>query len=187
MSTSTVDRIREKLAMLGLACDEVPLDRRNSAISALACFPMYMVANVHGWTADRQFKIPLLDIPGSESLRESVAIGAEEGQMSLAPEHAKVVGSMLTPARAPDRVVYEYALETLRDYLALATPQAAEELRTAVARMVVAVSKASGKSILGVGEKITPAERACIDRIADQLQLAASSGASAILKSIESA
>ena len=184
MSTSSVERIRERLAMLGLHCEEVPLDRSSSAISALACFPMYMVANVHGWMADRQFKVPLVDIPGSEAIRESVTIGAQEGRLNISGEHSTVVGSMLSPVRPPDQVVYQYALETLQEYLVLAMPKVADELRTSVARMVAAVAKASGKRIFGSGEKVSSAERACIDHIASKLRLSESASAAEILNTI---
>jgi hypothetical protein len=96
--------------MLGLRCEDVPLDRIDSPIAALACFPMYMVANVHGWTGDRQFKVPLLDLQGAEAFREALVIGEEEARLGMKPEHRKVVDSMLSAVRPPDRVVYEYAL-----------------------------------------------------------------------------
>src|SRR5262249_26143656 len=120
--SSATSEVVSRLQMLGLKCDDVPLDRVTSPLAALACFPMYMVANVHGWTAERQFKIPLVDIQGFEAFREAFVIGEEEGKLGMTPEHRKVVDSMLTPARAPDRVVYEYALETLARYLAIAQP-----------------------------------------------------------------
>src|SRR6516225_5379535 len=118
--SSNVSEIVSRLQMLGLKCDNVPLDKVSSPIAALACFPMYMVANVHGWTSDRQFKIPLLDIQGLEAFREAFVIGEEEGRLQMTPEHRKVVDSMLSTARPPDRVVYEYALATLKQYLAIA-------------------------------------------------------------------
>ncbi|MGL4550135.1 MAG: hypothetical protein ACRC33_03015 [Gemmataceae bacterium] len=170
-----------RLQMLGLQCDDVPADRVSSAVAALACFPMYMVANVHGWTADRQFKLPLLDIQGSEAFREAVAIGGQEARLEISSEHGKVVGSMLTSAKPPDRVIYEYALATLKEYLAVAHPAVADGLRAAVARMVVTVAKASGEYLFGLGEKVCPEERECIRRIASELQLAQSPKAAAEL------
>src|SRR5262245_17916128 len=105
--SSTTTEVMSRLHMLGLKCDEVPLDRISSPIAALACFPMYMVANVHGWTADRQFQVPVLDIQGLEAFREAFVIGEEEARLEITAEHRKVVDSMLTPARPPDRVIYE--------------------------------------------------------------------------------
>jgi hypothetical protein len=156
--------------MLGLTCHELPVDRASSAIAALACFPMYMVANVHGWTSDRQPTVPVLDIPGSEAIREAFAIGREEARVDVTDEHRKVIDSMLT-ARPADRVVYEYALETLKQYLSLAQPAVAAGLRAFVAGAVVDVAAASGKRTFGAGEKISPQERECIAHIADELQL----------------
>jgi hypothetical protein len=170
--------------MLGLMCDEVPLDRPSSPIAALACFPMYMVANVHGWTADRQFKIPFLDIPGVEAIREAYVIGEEEARLGMDPEHRKVVDSMLTTARPPDRVIYEYALETLKQYLTLAQPAVGNWLRTGVARMIVDVAKASGKGLFGSGEKVSPQERECINRLAVELRLEDTAKAAEILKQL---
>jgi hypothetical protein len=167
--------------MLGLKCDEVPFDRVTSAVAALACLPMYMVANVHGWTADRQFRIPLLNIGGSEAVREAFVIGEEEARLHIASEHLKVVDSMLGDARAPDRVIYEYALETLKEYLAVAQPGIVDKLRTAVARMIVHVAQASGKGLLGTGPRVSPEERACISHIAVELRLGETPQAAEIL------
>lgn len=158
-----------RLRMLGLKCDDVPVDQVNSAIAALACFPMYMVANVHGWTTDRQFKLPVVDIQGSEAFREAVSIGAQG--LEISAEHSNVVGSMLTSAKPPDRVIYEYALATLKEYLAVAQPAVADQLRSEVARMIVAVARASGERLLGLGEKVAPEERESIGHIASELRL----------------
>jgi len=91
---------------------------------------------------------------------------------------------MLSTARPPDRVVYEYALATLKQYLAIAGPAAVDRIRTLVARMVVDVAKASGKGIFGTGEKVSPQERECINHIAAELQLMDTAGAAEILKTL---
>jgi len=181
---SSVSQVVSRLRMLGLECDDVPLDQVSSAIAALACLPMYMVANVHGWTSDRQFKVPLLDIPGAEALREAVVIGEEEARLEMTPEHRKVVDSMLAAARPPDRVIYEHAIQTLKDYLAIAQPAVVGILRTAVARMIVDVAKASGKGVFGTGQKVSPQERECIEHIAAELQLAQTAQAAEILNKL---
>jgi hypothetical protein len=183
MSGATSEVV-SRLQMLGLKCEDVPLDRINSPIAALACFPMYMVANVHGWTSDRQFKVPLLDIQGVEAFREALVIGKEEARLEMTPEHRKVVDSMLSTVRPPDRVIYEYALETLKQYLAIAQPAVSEGIRTVVARMVVDVAKASGKGIFGTGEKVSPQERECINHIAAELRLADTAKAAELLKAL---
>jgi hypothetical protein len=182
--SSASSEVVSRLQMLGLKCEDVPLDRINSPIAALACFPMYMVANVHGWTSDRQFKIPLLDIQGLEAFREAFVIGKEEARLEMNPEHRKVVDSMLTTARPPDRVIYEYALETLKRYLAIAQPAVGDGIRTLVARMVVDVARASGKGIFGTGEKVGPEERECITHIAAELRLTDAARAAEILKAL---
>jgi hypothetical protein len=175
----------ERLDLLGFNASEVTLDRWSSPIAALACFPMYMVANVHAWTADKQFKIPVLDIPGFEALRESVEIGRQEGRLSIEEHDAKVVDSMLASAKAPDRVIYAYALETLRDFLTLAAPTFAAEVRTAVARMIVAVARASGEGLFGTGPKVSGEERACVAQIVASLSLTDSPAATTILNTLD--
>ncbi len=168
----------------GCLCDSLRLDYVDSAIAALSCFPMYMVANVHGWTDDRQFKVPLLNISGSEAVREAFVIGEEEARLNITLEHRKVVDSMLSNVRAADRVIYEYALETLKDYLAIAEPVVVEKVRTAVARMIVDVAKAAGKGFLGTGEKVSAQERECISHIAAELQIGEAARAVEILNKL---
>jgi hypothetical protein len=169
---------------LGLRCDELEPDHLSSTLAALSCFPMYMVANVHGWTSDRQFHIPLVDVPGSEAIREAFEIGKQQGALELTQEHRRVVGTLLSHAKASDLVIYEYALETLSGVLALLSESLAERVRTAIARMIVAVAQASGKGVLGAGSKVSPEERACIGQIDRTLSLAACPRAAAILETI---
>jgi hypothetical protein len=177
----TTSEVVSRLQMLGLKCDDVPLDQVCSPIAALACFPMYMVANVHGWTSDRQFKVPLLDIAGSEAFREAFAIGEEEARLDMAAEHRKVVDSLLSNT---DQVLYEHALETLKEYLAIAQPAVVDRVRTLVARMIVHVAKAAGKGIFGTGEKVSPQERECINHIAAEVRLSETPNAAEILKGL---
>ena len=179
--SSAISEVVSRLKKLGLKCEDFPLDQISSPIAALVCFPMYMVVNVHGWTSDRQFKIPVLDI---QAFREAFVIGEEEGRLDVTHEHQKVVDSMLTTVRPPDLVIYEYALETLKQYLAIAQPTVGEKIRTLVARMVVDVAKASGKSIFGTGEKVSPQERECISHIAAELRLTDVAAAAEILNSL---
>lgn len=176
--------LMERCHKLGLRCDEFPTGHLSSTLAALSCFPMYMVANVHGWTSDRQFHIPLLDLPGSEHIREAFEIGKQEGDFEMTKEHRRVLGSLLSQAKAPDLVIYEYALETVKAVLPQLSPALAEQVRTAIARMVVAVAQASGEGFLGTGEKISPEERACIGHIDRELSLAASPRAAEILKAV---
>lgn len=179
------ENLAERLRMLGLASDEgVPRDRVTSAVAALACFPMYMVANVHAWSDDRQFRVPLIDWPGSEAVREAYAIGQQEARLPISDAHREVLGGLLSHAKPSDRIIYEYALETLSTFLAAADPTVASTLKAAVARSIVAVAAASGKGFLGTGRKVTPDERACIDEIARRLDLASSAEAAASLRAL---
>ena len=63
--------VLERCRKLGLQCDAIPTDSMSSVVAALSCFPMYMVANVDAWTSDKQFRVPILDLPGSEHVREA--------------------------------------------------------------------------------------------------------------------
>jgi hypothetical protein len=181
---ATLPQIVERCDKLGLHCNQFPTDHLDSALAALACFPMYMVANVHAWTTGRQFHISLLDLPGSEEIREAFTIGSQEAAFDLTKEHRRILSSMLSHAKPTDQVVYEYALETLKEVLPLLTPALAQQVRTAVARMIVAVARASGKGLLGTGQKFSPEEKACIGQIDRELSLTKCAGAAEILQTV---
>ncbi|HUG90466.1 MAG TPA: hypothetical protein VML55_06515 [Planctomycetaceae bacterium] len=173
-----------RLNLLGVKCGDVPLDRLSSATAALACFPMYMVSNLHAWTPDTQFKVPLADIPGWESLLESFTIGRQERSLDLSDEHRRVLGTLLRDPRPTDRVVYEYALETLGLFLESASPAVVEEVRAAIARQIVAVAQAAGEGWFGSGEKVDRYERELIQRITDEIGLRESAVARDALQTI---
>ena len=181
------DQIVARLRNLGLECDELPLDRLCSATAALACFPMYMVANVHAWTDDKQFQVPMLELPGAEAIREAFAIGKQQSKLDISKEHRDVLRGLLAGAKPADRMVYEESLETIRLLLEVAEPAFADQIRTGVAQMIVAVAHAAGKGFLGTGEKISPEERACIRQICDELSLCEAKGAAKVLKKIDPA
>lgn len=180
------ETLSTRLGKLGLRCgDDVPTDRLVSATAALSCFPMYMVANVHAWTGDRQFRVPLLDLPGSEQFLESFAIGKQEARLELDPEHRVALGTLIKDARPADRIIYEYALEALRSFLDSATPDLALTTRVAVAQMIVAVARASGKGPLGSGPKVSDEERACIRQIDEALELSQAEPAADVLRTLD--
>ena len=166
-----VDPLLTRLEKLGLKCNHISLDLVTSATAALACFPMYMVANVHLWTGDRQARMPLVNLPGFEAIREALEIGRQQSQWELTDDHRAVLGMMLSAAKPPDRVIYEYALDTLRQLLDEAGPTLADAIRFGIARMIVAVANAAGKGPLGSGEKVSPEERGCILMINAELGL----------------
>jgi hypothetical protein len=136
---------------------------------------MYMLSNVHAWTEDSKGRIPLVDWPGLSTIRESFAIGKQEACLELNKDHARVLHDLLASARPADLLIYEYALETLRQFLTVAEPPVVEQVRTAVARMISAVARASGKGWFG-GE-VSSAESACIEGISSELSLRESEGA----------
>jgi hypothetical protein len=145
---------------------------------------MYMVANVHSWTSDRQFHVPVLDLPGSEHIRESFEIGKQEATFEITKDHRRVLGTLLTHAKPSDLVIYEYALETLKALLPLLSSGVLDKVRVAVARMIVAIAQASGEGFLGTGQKISPEERACIADIDRELSLSASPRAAEALRAV---
>ena len=175
-----VDRCRK----LGLQCDTIPTDSISSVLAALSCFPMYMVANVDAWTSDTQFRVPILDWPGSEHIRESFVLGTQEGEFEIEKHHSRVLSTLVTNAKPDDLVFYEYALETLRLSLGILAPSLAEKVRVAVARMILTVAKASGEGIGGSGPKISPQERACIEKISETLSLTETEPAAAVLAEV---
>lgn len=180
--SETAPSIVQRANLLGLTCDELPTDQMTSASAALSCFPMYMVANLHGWTSETQWSLPLVDLPGFEAIREAFAIGRQEKRLEMTVEHRRVLGTLLGPVKPSDRVIYEYALETLQAFLKEATPELADGIRTAVAKMVIAVAKASGDGLLGTGQKISREEGKTIQYIAAILDLRQSEKAEEILK-----
>ena len=180
----STQQILERLAKLGLGTNALPNDRMTSATSALLCLPMYMVSNVHGWTDDRQFLIPVIKAHGLEAFREAFVIGAEKATLTIDEAHAEELDSFLAAARASDRIVYEYALETLRMFLGLATPILADWIRGRVAEMIVRVANAAGKEIFGSGDKVSAQERACILQITQALDLRRSAEATRTLATI---
>jgi len=183
----TQSDILTRCRKLGLNCDAIPTDSMSSVLAALSCFPMYMVANVDAWTSDTQFRVPLLDLPGIEHIREAFELGSQESRLNIDKSHRRVLGTLVANAKPCDLVFYEYALETLRITLGVLTPGLAEQVRAAVARMIVAVAKASGEGFGGTGPKISPQERACIEVINEILSLSESESAAAVLAEVYAA
>lgn len=175
-----VDRCRK----LGLQCDEIPADSMSSVLAALCCFPMYMVANVDAWTSDTQFRVPILDLPGSEHIRESFVLGRQEGKFEIEKHHRRVLSTLVSHAKPCDLVFYEYSLETIRLALEMLTPSLAESVRAAIARMIVAVAKASGEGIGGTGPKVSDQERRCIEAIDKTLLLSETKLAADVLAEV---
>jgi hypothetical protein len=180
----TIANVRERLQKLGLACDDVATDALQSATASLMCFPMYMVSNVHGWTGDRQFLLPVIKAHGLEAFREAIAIGREKSSLDIEEAHERVLDGMLASGRPSDLVVYEYALETLRLFLDHASPELATTVRTRVADMVVNVASAAGKKLFGAEDKVSPEERSCIEQISNALQLRKAPAAEVRLRAI---
>jgi hypothetical protein len=177
----TQSEIIDRCRKLGLQCDTIATDKASSVLAALSCFPMYMVANVHAWTSDTQFRVPLLDLPGSEHIRESFVLGSQEGKFDIEEAHRRVLSTLVSNPKPSDLVFYEYALETLQMAFAILTPNVVDNFRVAIARMIVAVAKASGEGVGGTGPKVNPQEASCIKLIIETLSLTDSDSAAELL------
>lgn len=175
----------QRMEWLGLTCDELPTDRLSSALTALAAFPMYMVANCPAWTSGKRRHVPGINAPGAAMIRESFVIGEEEGRVEMERQHRHVLGTLLSVPKPSDRVIYEFALETLNLFLEAASPALADAVRTSIARTIVCVARASGEGFLGMGPLVSMEERACISHIATTLHLAATPDAVSALDAID--
>jgi hypothetical protein len=165
------NEIIARLNKLGFATTDVSTTRLTSPIAALMCMPMYMVSNVHGWTDDRQFLLPVLEAHGIEAFLESKAIGAVEAELDIDPAHQRVLAGFLAKVRASDLIIYEYALHTLRMYLQSCSEPLAAWIREQVAKTIVYVAEASGKHVFGGGPKVSEQELSCIRDINTVLAL----------------
>lgn len=173
----TVARCRK----LGLVCDDIPLDAMSSVLSALSCFPMYMVANVDGWENAGNTHARSFNILSVEQIRESFVIGLQEGDMPMNKQHRSLLGQLVSGGRPFDVIVYEFAIETLRLLLPELVGDLPNRVRYFIAKSVVAVANASGERFLGTGEKVCASERDTIRYIDEMLSLCSSSEVKDIL------
>ena len=183
--SSVVDDLVHRLYLLGLNCEDVALNQAESATLALSCFPMYMVANVHAFTDDKQWKLPAFDLPGFESLRESHAIGKQEKQFEINREHSRVLGSLLSQAKPSDLAIYDHAVQTLEVFFSVAEASVVDQMRSSIARMIVAVAEASGEGFFGSGEKVSEQEWYAIQKVDSRLGLRQSEAAREILQKLD--
>lgn len=180
-----MDQVIERLGKLGIRCDTLPLHKLSSASAALSCFPMYMVASVANWSDDSDRKSKLSYLFDVASLRDAYAIAEQETALAIDTEHAAILHGLLTEAKPPLLVIYEHALETLAMFLSIANPDLTELVKTAVARMMVAVAKASGNGWFGSGGEPTDAQRKLVRLISEQLTLQRSPTASVVMEELK--
>jgi CheY-like chemotaxis protein len=62
------------------------------------------------WTPAKEWHLPVLDLPGWEHIREAFVIGGEESSFEITKEDRRVLSTLLSNAKPPDLVIYEYAL-----------------------------------------------------------------------------
>ena len=121
---------------LGIKCDGLPQNAINSA-----------------WTDDRPFRVPILDLPGAEPMREAFVIGEQEHQWALERDHRHLLGTLIRAPQPSDRVIYEFAWETLALGLEYLHSDVAARLRGSMHQLVMAVAHASGKGLRAVDQQ----------------------------------
>ena len=89
-------------------------------------------------------------------IRESFVIGEAEARVEMSREHRHLLGTLLSAPKPPDRVIYEYALETLAQFLAEAKPALADAILAGVARTIIAVARRIGRGLPGPGSEGQP-------------------------------
>lgn len=183
MTVGTYTNIQHRIQKLGISCKEPPdLHRIAPPIAALACFPMHMVAAASAVTDtpaddERSWK-SLFDLGG---VREALVIGEQESELAVADHDVRVLHGLLTFRRPSDRIVYDYAFDTLHEYFELANPDVVETLKMLVARSIVAVSEAAGEGWFGSGNAPSDEQQSCIEAICKHLELRESPTARVIL------
>jgi hypothetical protein len=177
----------ETLNKLGIACQDVALDKLDSASAAVCCFPMYMVANAGTLVDDPQSKDKQRDLLGIGKLRESFVIGKRESNMQQAFEfradHLETLHALLTPGPL-DQVAYDDALEAIRLFFSCAEPRVVAVAKQAIARMIASVAHAAGEGLFGSGHEATAAQQQCIRKLRDALALDREPSATAELAEI---
>ncbi len=187
MSHEMMTELISRLNKLGIKCEHAPLtDRIDAPIAAVACFPMYMVAGasvlIDSTDQDQMSFTKLFQIT---AVREAFVIGEQENALSVSDADGKVLDGMLAFHRSADIIIYEYALDTLSLYFAIANADVVDLLKTVIARSVVAVSKAAGEGWFGGGGTPSDDQRTCIDTICLRLKLRESKTASVVLDEID--
>lgn len=164
-----------RLGLLGLACESVPTDRLISATTALACFPVYMMANAHVWISAELYNAPEEELPGARELLSDLEFAS-----TLEPVHQKILDTLRIGAKAPDRVFYEYALETLALFLQQATPPIADQTRLLIARGLIRMAEATSKT-RATTARVGSAERAYLQHLIVNLRMSETPDALEIL------
>lgn len=170
----SLETLKRRLVKLTLPEAEVPLDEFCSATSALACFPIYMVATASQWMQDDDDRTKLLNLVGFSELRNAYAAGKVEARLEISDLHAKTLEDMVRHAKATDVIIYDFALDTLSQYFQLATDEQVERTKQFIAKGVSKVAATSGEGWFGRGEDASRDQQACIEEIVERLQLASS-------------
>lgn len=158
---------------LGFECnEEIRNDTLQSPMLAVSSMPMYYVAAVLEFKEDSDLPESLLnDIFGVNRLREAFAANQVTQDMHLCYANESQLRALLVDRRKVDVIIYEFAVETIKMYLQVATPEIAAVVRNVVARGMVEVATASGNGWFGSGAEATAEQLDIISQIRDELQL----------------
>ena len=186
MSNEAITELIARIKKLGITCEHTPVtDCVDPAITATACFPMNMVAGASVlMDLPEQDRSSFKDLFNIAGVREAFVIGEQESSLAVSAEDVKTLDGMLAFHRPADIIIYEYALDTLSLYFTMANSDVVEVLKMAIARSIVAVSKAAGEGWFGSGSRPSEDQRACIDTICLRLKLGESKSATAVLAEI---
>jgi hypothetical protein len=146
---------------------------------------MYMVAHASTLTDEAEDTGRLSGWSGFTVMREAFAIGQQQSMLEIQDCHQKVLRELLVSAKPSDVVIYDFALDTLKLCFRKANPDLVEQMKTAIARMMVSVGKAAGEGFFGGGHKVTAAQKACIQTVVDELRLLGSPTAAQIFHEAE--
>ena len=179
--------IRRRIEKLGFECPrDLKTDQLEPAVLALACMPMYYVAVILEIKDDEELpESATNDIFGVHHLRELMATSEATGSLQLNSADERQLRSLLVNRRPIDSIIYDFAIETLRKYLNVASPEVAEPIRAMIARTMVSVAHASGDGWFGAGSRATPEQVALIQKIAASLGLEQNEAAASLMKPLE--
>ncbi len=175
MGLLATDLLEARLGLLGLTCESVPTDHLTSATTALACFPIYMIANAHVWISGKSYDAPEEELPSAKEFLADL-----EPACPLEPAHRELLNTLRFGAKAPDRVFYEYALETLDLFLRKTSPKVADQTRLLIAQGLIRMAEATAKTSASTA-RVGSAERAYLQHLIVNLRMSETPAALEIL------
>jgi hypothetical protein len=167
------EAIRTRIIKLGLHCpDELRFDVKQVPINALICMPMLYVAVTHELNKDEEVKESLInDIFGVHSLSGSRVIEDQTETLTLNPVDESHLRSLLINRRDVDGIIYEYAIETIRQFLTKCDPHVAHEVRVFIATTMKSIVDSTASGTFGLGRKPSAEQIRVVRQVSDKLDL----------------